>query len=154
MAFITDHRAHEQLRSAAKELPGQGHGSDAFTLPSRRDSVAGARHRVRTELERRNVPAELCDHAVLVLSELVTNAVLHATGAVIGCEVRVTADQVRLDVHDQGTRDGVVGPRPADSRAESGRGLILVDSLAGAWGVVTHENGAGRTVWATLPLHG
>ncbi|MFF1421088.1 ATP-binding protein [Streptomyces sp. NPDC058280] len=131
----------------------QAHGHECFfTLPGRRDSVARARHRVRAELQRRRLPADLCDVAVLVISELVTNAVLHTGGALVGCEVRVMTDHVRLDVHDQGIQDGALGPRCPDSDAESGRGLLLVDSLADSWGVVSREGGVGRTVWATLPF--
>ncbi|MFB6980367.1 ATP-binding protein [Streptomyces scopuliridis] len=127
----------------------------AFTLPSRRDSVARARHWLRDELQRWRLHTDLCDVAVLVISELFTNAVLHTASALISCEVRLLAEHVRLDVHDQGARDGAPSPRSPDSRAENGRGLLLVESLAEAWGVGSREGGMGHTVWAMLPLsHG
>ncbi|MFE4912056.1 ATP-binding protein [Streptomyces sp. NPDC056652] len=124
----------------------------AFTLPSRRDSVARARHWLRDELQRWRLHTDLCDVAVLVLSELFTNAVLHTASALVSCEVRLLTEHVRLDVHDQGARDGAPSPRNPDSRAENGRGLLLVESLAEAWGVGSREGGVGRTVWAMLPL--
>lgn len=122
-----------------------------FTLPGRQDSVAEARHRVGSELRRRSVPDDQCDAAVLLISELFTNAVLHTASARISCEVRVTPEHVRLDVHDQGAQDEALSPRRPDSRAESGRGLLLVDSLSEAWGVTARAGGVGRTVWAVLP---
>ncbi|MFJ9029430.1 ATP-binding protein [Streptomyces sp. NPDC102274] len=139
---VRDHGRHVAHRSA-------------FTLPSRRDSVARARHWLRDELQRWRLPTDLCDVAVLVVSELFTNAVLHTASALISCEVRLLTEHVRLDVHDQGARDGAPSPRNPDSRAENGRGLLLVESLAEAWGVGSREGGVGRTVWAMLPLsHG
>ncbi|MFJ5225912.1 ATP-binding protein [Streptomyces sp. NPDC088400] len=129
-----------------------GHAWDGvFTLPSRQDSVAKARHRVGAELQRRSVSDDLCDMAVLLMSELFTNAVLHTASAQISCEVRVTSAHVRLDVHDQGAQDGALSPRCPDSRAEGGRGLLLVDTLSEAWGVTARAGGVGRTVWAVLP---
>ncbi|GAA1168995.1 hypothetical protein GCM10009654_27800 [Streptomyces hebeiensis] len=133
-----------------------------FLLPSRRECVADARQRLESSLRHRRVCADACDTAVLVISELFTNAVLHTDSALITCEVRVTAAHVRLDVHDQGVRGprertaestgAGLSPRRPDSRAENGRGLLLVESLADAWGVVPRAGGTGRTVWATLPL--
>jgi anti-sigma regulatory factor (Ser/Thr protein kinase)/anti-anti-sigma regulatory factor len=83
----------------------------------------------------------------LVLSELVTNAVLHAG----------TGMQVRVVLNDRGmrlsVRDGGAGwPRPATKgrTAGSGLGLPIVATLAEAWGTVPAESG-GKVVWCRLP---
>ncbi|MCL7377514.1 ATP-binding protein [Streptomyces sp. 35G-GA-8] len=150
-----DAYAHETNAHDLREHGRHPAYRSAFTLPSRRDSVSRARHWLRDELQRWRLHTDLCDVAVLVVSELFTNAVLHTASALISCEVRLLAEHVRLDVHDQGAREGGPSPRSPDFRAENGRGLLLVESLAEAWGVGSREGGAGRTVWAMLPLsHG
>ena len=82
------------------------------------------------------------DTAVLLTSELVTNALLHGRGRIrLGVDAGVT--RVRVEVGDDEPRH----PRLADqvSGAESGRGILLVDRLASAWGV--RDSDAGKTVW-------
>ena len=86
---------------------------------------------------------DLRDAVMLLVSELVTNAVVHAASAV-ELEVDVEEDGVTVRVRDADT-----GPLVLRSGAseldESGRGLLLVDRLADAWGTEHH---AGRkTVW-------
>ena len=85
---------------------------------------------------------------LLVLSELVTNAVMHGAG-VVDIEVVREPGVVRMAVCDQG--GGIV--RMCNPRADSvgGRGLVLVDHLAESWGVLCNRAG-GKTVWASLHL--
>jgi anti-anti-sigma factor len=91
----------------------------------------------------------LVDRAVLLASELVTNAVIHAR-----TELRLRVE-LRGDLLHLAVRDG--NPwmlRPAtipDPEAEGGRGLWLVEQLARAWGVNRHPDG-GKVVWCTLIL--
>lgn len=85
---------------------------------------------------------EVTEVATLLASELVTNALLHAGGAV-HVEVSRTPGAVRVEVHDAGHGAPIV--RDASERAESGRGLALVDALAAAWGVSPCRH--GKTVW-------
>jgi len=85
------------------------------------------------------------DEAVLLVSELVTNAVRHAidTGA-IGLEITSADTWLRLEV-----QDGDPNWRQTDSLDdcdESGYGFVLVDSLADRWGV--RRISAGKAVWA------
>lgn len=79
----------------------------------------------------------------VVLSELVTNAILHARTPVL---VRVGYDGsvVRLEVED-GSPESPVARRPS-ARATTGRGLLLVGSLSTAWGCSL--TGGGKVVWA------
>jgi two-component sensor histidine kinase len=84
----------------------------------------------------------------LVVSELVTNSVNHpGPEEELGVEVSVVGDHVLIAVSD---RDAQIVPRQRRSRDEK-LGLLLVDRLAGAWGVA--RDGVGRTqVWCELPL--
>ncbi|MFF4830399.1 SpoIIE family protein phosphatase [Streptomyces sp. NPDC001315] len=95
----------------------------------------------------------LADDATLVVSELVTNAVVHAgTDVELVCRLEEPAGAVVVEVSDQhpsrAPRDG--GTEPAYETPEYGRGLRLVATLAEAWGV-TYRRGA-KTVWARLPV--
>jgi len=93
---------------------------------------------------------ELEDSAVLVLSELVTNAVTHA-GSPRGREIetrffRLSDGRLRIEVHDAGD-DRPVLRRTSDTD-EGGRGLLLVDAVtAHQWGVSSRA-GVGKLVWA------
>lgn len=84
---------------------------------------------------------------LLCVSELVTNAVLHARRAV-RLEVMTTGSLVRVEVHD----DDPMMPTPRNPGPEepTGRGLLLVDRLATDWGVETRST--GKVVWFTMHL--
>ncbi|WP_328682147.1 ATP-binding protein [Streptomyces sp. NBC_00322] len=88
------------------------------------------------------------DVAELLASELVTNALVHTDhGAVV--TATVAASTLRVEVRD--FMAGLPVPRaPAAHLDTHGRGLVLVQSLADAWGVHTH--GVGKVVW--FELHG
>jgi anti-sigma regulatory factor (Ser/Thr protein kinase) len=90
----------------------------------------------------------LVDTGVLVVSELLTNAVRHGKGHAVGFKVTRYAREVHVEVND-GT------PSPARMRTaaeddETGRGLLIVTSLAYAWGVSQD----GTTTWCTLAVPG
>lgn len=92
---------------------------------------------------------ELLDDALLLISELVTNAVLHG-GPPILLGIECDGDVLRVRV-----RDGspvVPSPRQAGPDAEGGRGMTLVELLTNTWGVtpVADEHGAGKQVWFEL----
>ena len=91
--------------------------------------------------------AHVEETAVLLVSELVTNALRHAcdTGA-IGLELTSAGTWLRVEVQDGDPR-WRFSRRPADCD-ESGFGFVLVDSLAGRWGV--RRVSAGKAVWAEL----
>jgi anti-anti-sigma factor len=85
--------------------------------------------------------------AVLLTSELVTNAVLHpGAGSPVGLCILVLPAAIRVEVSDHG--DGFDPTRPP-SRAphEGGRGLLLVDHLAGRWGAGPRPSDNRFTVW-------
>lgn len=86
---------------------------------------------------------DMTDTVTLLVSELVTNAVLHA-GSDVEVSVRLTATAARVEVTDASPQ--AVAPRDAASDEDSGRGLALVGSLARRWGV-RPVPGGGKTVW-------
>jgi CheY-like chemotaxis protein/anti-sigma regulatory factor (Ser/Thr protein kinase) len=94
--------------------------------------------------------SDLLDDAHVVVTELVTNAFVHAGTR---CELRagLTDHVLRLQVTDYGP--GMPDPRAADDRAEHGRGLLLISALCVAWGVEALPGG-GKVVWAELPRSG
>lgn len=94
------------------------------------------------------------DVLVLLASELVTNAVTHAenadgAGSISMC-VRRLAAEVRVEVHDGSHEMPVPMPLAVDDDAETGRGLMLVDTLAAEWGF--YRTPGGKAVYFTLPL--
>ena len=84
----------------------------------------------------------------LLVSELATNAVLHARS---DFEVTIIRSQqrVRVEVFDQNTRLPSFAIAPPD--AYSGRGLIILRELASAWGVESHSD-VGKTIWFELDV--
>ncbi|WP_406457175.1 ATP-binding protein [Streptomyces sp. NBC_00876] len=123
-----------------------------FALPAHPESVAGARRLAQARLGEWRMGEETRDAAVLIVSELVTNAVVHTASARVVCELHCLENRLRIAVQDQGHQPG--GPqlcRSADD--EHGRGLLLVDAMCSAWGSRDTGDGSGRIVWADLP-HG
>jgi two-component sensor histidine kinase len=84
---------------------------------------------------------------VLVVSELVTNAVIHAQTS-FGLLLAVVGDHLRVVVRDEDP--GRLVQRAHDDHALSGRGLFIVEALASQWGV---DDGAdGKATWARIRL--
>ncbi len=92
---------------------------------------------------------DLADDVRSAVSELATNAALHAR-----TEFTVTVagdgDVVRVSVSD-GSVAGPRMPRHRDDEATTGRGLSMVAQLATAWGVDPGRDGGGKTVWCEFP---
>ncbi|MFD7876640.1 ATP-binding protein [Streptomyces sp. NPDC059766] len=128
-----------------------------FTAPALDVSVPQARHAVRDLLHRQGVPAsdDLVQGLLLIVSELVTNAVKHAAllSPTLAVEVAVGAEWVRVSVEDNHPY------RPtaleADHAQVGGRGLLLVREItleAGGVCDVEHTASGGKVIWAALPL--
>ncbi|HYD08670.1 MAG TPA: SpoIIE family protein phosphatase [Acidimicrobiales bacterium] len=114
-------------------------------LPSDPGSAAAARHFVSDVLA--DWGDDLVATAELLVSEVVTNAVLHSTGPV---ELRIVCDvdRVRIAVADESGERPASMPDVVDLEATSGRGLLLVDALSVGWGV--EPWGVGKRVWFDL----
>jgi anti-sigma regulatory factor (Ser/Thr protein kinase) len=91
------------------------------------------------------VPSDTSEVAQLLVSELVTNAVLHA-GTYIVVEVRVDDVRVRVAVKDLSA--AFPQPRVAADDASGGRGLQLVEALSSSWG--WDLTAGGKSVWFEL----
>lgn len=123
----------------------------SVTVPHERTSVRLVRHAMADQLEAAGVRPEERDDAMLVLSELVSNAVKHAAPLPSG-EIGVCWE-VRDDLLHIEITDGGGGTRPHASVAElsalGGRGLDIVRTVSAQWGVT--EGDASVTVWAEVP---
>jgi CheY-like chemotaxis protein len=129
------------------ESVGQMRGADAaLDLPLELRSVRDARRFVNDKLKEWDLEP-LVDDALLIVSELATNAMTHANS---GCGLRLilTPTTLRIEVADAG--GGAPEPQPPSTTGESGRGVHLVAALTTAWGMEVVE-GEGKLVWAELP---
>ena len=94
-------------------------------------------------------PTDLRDVALLLTSELVTNALRYGNGGGMRLTVRQTHHVLRVDVHDANPAAPQLS-RNLDGTAERGRGLHIIDSLATRWGHTPSADPAGKTVWFEL----
>lgn len=117
-------------------------------LPMDLYSPASARYFLREVCDDWEVD-DVYHAAVLVATELVTNAVEHAQSA---SRLSVSLDDAgfRISVRDY-LRCEAPRPRPIDIRSKRGRGLLMMAALAANWGVTEHPD--GKSVWATLSPH-
>jgi PAS domain S-box-containing protein len=107
-------------------------------------SVPEARRLVR-DLLRSVGRDDLEDAAALLVSEIVTNALLHA-GTPINVAAKLEDRQLRVEVRDGSVHLPV--PRRYASTAGTGRGLLMVEQMVDDWGVLRHAD--GKTVWFVL----
>lgn len=121
------------------QVRGRWTSPPAITAPSR----------LRTLIHRRwlrwHVPEDVAADALLVVNELVSNAVDHA-GTTMGVQVGYDGSMLHIEVRD-GSSDT---PRlqPHDVHAPRGRGLQMVAALTTGWGWTAHDH--GKTVWASV----
>ena len=109
-------------------------------------SAPAARRWVADQLA--DLPDELIDTAILLTSELVSNAILHAGTDVI-VSIHRGEERVRVDVADGNPHEPVL--KGYGAAAVTGRGLTLFDRLASAWGS-RPMTPSGKIVWFELPL--
>jgi anti-sigma regulatory factor (Ser/Thr protein kinase) len=101
-------------------------------------------------LEAWTIRAEDVEAVQLVVSELVTNAVLHASESpTITLDLFMTGSAIRVMVSDQSPRQPEQRRHPTPWSAESGWGVELIDTLADRWGTEPYPPG-GKTVWCEL----
>jgi chemotaxis response regulator CheB len=124
--------------------PGATPEERSLDLPASVDSAARARAFVERELRarRRN---SIIGVATLLVSEIVTNAVVHARSSP-RVSVATAPDRARVQVTDWG--DGAVIMRDLGPLSLGGRGLHIVDRLADVWGTVSTPQ--WKTVWFEL----
>ena len=110
-------------------------------------AIAPARHWARERLSEVGIDDGRLDLLVLLVSELVTNAVAHADPPVV-LRVHVDEERTRVEVTD-GVRDVPVVRDPPPT-ALGGRGVMFVDRLASSWGTSEEEGEAAKAVWFEL----
>jgi anti-sigma regulatory factor (Ser/Thr protein kinase) len=135
------------MTMTAPPRPAERHG---FRVPLATGPAAAgeARRRVRAAIRSWPVPVDL-DVALLLTSELVTNAVRHEAGQgaqAVMLVITCSSGRLRVDVHDTSRSLPAVADVPAD--AETGRGLLLVETLSDEWGY--YRTPAGKAVYFTL----
>jgi anti-sigma regulatory factor (Ser/Thr protein kinase) len=115
-------------------------------LPGDVTTPAAARRFVRAALESVEADPAVIETAQLLTDELVTNAIIHAHSKSY-LFIRAAKDVVRVEVTDPDDRlPAMTAP---DNDALGGRGLVIVNGLASAWGVERAADG-GKTVWFEL----
>jgi transcriptional regulator with XRE-family HTH domain/anti-sigma regulatory factor (Ser/Thr protein kinase) len=92
------------------------------------------------------IPVEFYDAAALLVSELVTNCVLHSGSRGIDVAIALGVDTLRVEVSDDSTQ----ALRPVTPDDDGGWGLAFVSELAHRWGVERRRD--GKTVWVELDL--
>ncbi|WP_374225149.1 ATP-binding protein [Streptomyces sp. ISL-98] len=144
---------------STEDAPAGYEGVWRFTAPADDVSVPQARHAVRDLLNRQGVPAqdELVQGLLLIVSELVTNAVRHAAllSPVLAVEVAIGTEWIRVSVEDNHPYRPKALER--DYAQTGGRGLLLVREItveAGGVCDIEHTASGGKIIWVALPLAG
>lgn len=129
--------AAPQQRRAGHELP-----ADASAPAEARQYVAGV-------LGEWSIEEDVIASALVCVSELVTNAVIHS-GTTSSVSLEADEDYLLVRVQDRGGRGVVRRPEGLHPESISGRGLTVVEGLASAWNA--EHSADGTTVWFELPL--
>ena len=106
-----------------------------------------ARRFLRDRLNDWGYPLALAETPCLLISELVTDAIVH-TGTWARLTLRLTGRRLRCAVADESSRVPV--PRRCKAIDDTGRGLHLVEDLAEEWGIETIAG--GKSVWFEVDL--
>ncbi|MEE1763220.1 SpoIIE family protein phosphatase [Streptomyces sp. SP18BB07] len=142
-----------------RKSQGRGRGdTTAVPAPTRRtaltiaqaepERIAGARQQVR-ELLHDWTCADQVDSAVLLVSEMLTNVLVHTDAdALLVAEMTGDGGKRRMRVEVTDASDDLPHKRHPGELASSGRGLVLMDMLADAWGV--DPRGDGKSIWFEL----
>jgi anti-sigma regulatory factor (Ser/Thr protein kinase) len=118
----------------------------SMRLPAVQGSVSTARKFVTSAVA--GVPSEVSDALIVIASELTSNCVRHGASA-FQVKIEQYEDRILIEVEDDGDGEPVMrSPGPTDT---SGRGLLITEALADAWGV-RKPGSTGKTVWAVVPL--
>ena len=128
-------------------LPGSVGARTHGALTLRRHPSEVERGRKHVADACRAYERDLAETAMLLASELITNALRHGTGEITVLVTPVDG-AVRVDVADENP----MPPRARNARwqDEGGRGLLIVEKLATSWGMESLPQGRGKSIWFTL----
>jgi len=135
--------------SVSSETPSHDEQSALeLDLEHSREAPSMARAAISAFSENRDLDAATLATLTLLVSEVVTNAVIHPDvepPCGIRLAARITEGRIRVEVSDEGSG---FEPKPRDpERSDRGYGLYLLEQQAAAWGVEQHS---GNTVWFEL----
>lgn len=139
---LPGHDPEDSISSSDREDTFVPPTSSTLRLQPRMDAPAQARRHLDEAC--RELAPEVRSDAGLVLSEIVTNAVVHAR-TMITIAIECDESAVAVAVTDNST--GVPQLRLHGGLGEGGRGLLLVEELASAWGCDATNDGEGKVVW-------
>jgi len=124
---------------------GLGSTQARLDLEQHPAAVGRARRFVHDQCHAAGVNDDTSETAVLLVSEIVTNAFLHGRSRA-RVAFRTTDDRLRVEVGDDNSR--LPQRAEPDHEALNGRGLAIVDTLAADWGAAQHDG--GKVVWFEL----
>ncbi len=146
--------SHQSRRTASAVCRGGQRGSGLpqmfeMTFPADPLCAQQVRRVIRTHLRywRRS---SLSDAVLLATTEAFANAVTHGSRSprdLITVAMENSNGQLRVSVSDEAPGRLPIEPSGADSLAESGRGLALIEAFTDVWGVEPADEGLGKTVW-------
>lgn len=122
---------------------------DRISLTEGVHAPARARAWVSEHTHALDLGDDVVQDALLVTSELVTNAVRHGAPD-IELSLAVQPDRLRISVRDEGSSLPALPSQPWRAERASGRGLVIVAGTAADWGVNTADGAPGKTVWADI----
>jgi anti-sigma regulatory factor (Ser/Thr protein kinase) len=120
---------------------------EEVTLPDGPEGASFARRAMARAAELWRLDRELTETALLLVSEVTTNAIRHGTPPV-RLSLRLENNRLRVEVTD--SSPALPEPTNAGPDQTSGRGLHIVQQLAGAWGATSSPRRLGKTVWFEL----
>jgi anti-sigma regulatory factor (Ser/Thr protein kinase) len=115
-------------------------------LPASASAARTGRAFVSAYCQRHDLSVDATDDAVLLTSELLSNAYLHARSATV-LSVALLDHKLRVEVADESLTQPAT--RESGSSATGGRGMRLIDEVAQRWGV--QQRAGGKSVWFELP---
>ena len=124
--------------------------ASAITLPHAADAAAVARAYLRRQAHLLHPPT--LDDALILTSELVTNAIRHGRPAVT-LAIQLEPSALTVVVTDTGPERPPLVPLTPHPDSPTGRGLVIVDAFATRWGVTPQPGSPGKAVWFVLDLH-
>lgn len=136
--------------SETLDRPTELVSKDECWLPRSPKSPGFARRLLVDLLARVEGGERFTNAGLIVITELTANAVRHGCprGRMLWVHANVDADRLWIEVHDASSARPVV--RLVEASDESGRGLLLVESLAQEWGCRARTPGLGKVVWAVV----
>ncbi|MEV6290661.1 SpoIIE family protein phosphatase [Streptomyces sp. NPDC051896] len=132
------------LRRRTPEAPPAGGRLQQHVAPGDPEALSQARHLIRAAV-RSWGHRDRADEIELVADELITNALMHTEGSAIVTLRALDGGHRRLRIEVEDSSSALPRRREAGEDGVSGRGLLLVEMLADAWGV--EARGGGKAVW-------